>query len=383
MRWSKIFITIKKELRAIVRDRKSFLIILVTPLIIPFFVFLMSFIYDFMMQEDDTIYEIGTNYELNSNEKSIVTEIGLNTKKYDSKEDLDKAYENKDIVAYIYLDNNKYEIYANINDVDGSEAATLIQGYLTSYNDFLAENYLMSEDIDKDKVFNNIEFDLFELEGENYLVSIVSGMALPYVIMVLMLTAITCATDLTAGEKERGTLETLLTFPISGTEIVSGKFLAITLATTMSGILSFVLALVSLKISINSFDFFKGVVFDISLYRIVMALLIIISSSLIVSGLAIAIAIRANSFKEAQSSLQPLSFLAMVPMLLSMFETETNIFISMIPLVGQGMLLNDLFGESISTTNILVMFVSSIIFIIIIIWLISRQFKSEKVLFSL
>ena len=381
MRWNKIFLTIKKELRAIVRDKKSFMQILAMPFIIPFMVFLMGFLYDFMMNEEQFKYTIGTNYELNSNEESIVSELGLDVIVYKSKEEMDKAYEEGNIVAYINLENNMYFISSNLNDADSATAGSYIEAYLSSYNNFLAENYLMSEDIEPGDVFNIINYEIIELEGENFLVEMISDMALPYVIVVIVLVAATCTTDLTAGEKERGTLETLLTFPVKSSEIVMGKFLGITSMAFFSGVFSFVLALASLGISTHLFDCFEGYAFSIGVDKVIMAVVIICAVSLIVSGLSIAIGSKAKSFKEAQSALQPIQFLGMIPLFLPMFEVENSLIISIIPLVGQGMLLNELFSMGVNYLYVISSFISSIIFIVLVIAIISKQYKSEKVLF--
>jgi sodium transport system permease protein len=344
-------------------------------------VFLMGFLYDFMMNEDNFKYMIGTNYELNSNEKAIVSELGLDVITYKNKEEMDKAYENGDIVAYINLDNNKYYINSNLTSEDSSIASSYIETYLTTYNKFLAENYLMGEDINPSDVFNIINYEIVELKGDNFLVQMVADMALPYVIVVIVLVAATCTVDVTAGEKERGTLETLLTFPVKSSEIVMGKFLGIALMSFFSGIFSFILAVVSLGISTHLFDAFDGFEFSVGIGTVVMAVIIICAVSLIVSGLSIAIGSKAKSFKEAQSALQPIQFLGMIPLFLPMFEVENTIIISMIPLVGQGMLLNELFSVGVNYINVICSFVSSIVFIILVISIISKQYKSEKVLF--
>jgi len=381
MRWSKVFLTIKKELRAIVRDKKSFLIILLTPFIVPAFVVGMSALYDVMLNEENTEFIVGVNYDLNSNEKSIVSELNFTLEKYNSKQSLNDAYEDGKLDAYIYKENNLYNIYGNIDDIDSSQAISYSEAYLNAYNKFLNENYLLGEDIEPEEVFNIINYEIKELKGDNYLINLLLEVALPYVIMVLAMTAITCATDLTAGEKEKGTLETLLTFPIKSSEIVFGKFLAITFACILSGIFSFMLALISLNFSISTFNLLDGAIFNVSLYKVIMGILIIISSSLIISGLAIAIASRSKSFKESQSALQPLQFLVMVPLILPMAGVKTNFIISIIPMIGQGMLLNDLFGSGVSFLNIIAMFISSVLFIILIVFIISKQYKSENVLF--
>jgi len=334
-----------------------------------------------MMNEEQFKYTIGTNYELNSNEEGIVSELGLDVIVYKSKEEMDKAYEDGEIVAYINLENNMYFISSNLNDADSATAGSYIEAYLSSYNNFLAENYLMSEDIEPSEVFNIINYEIIELEGDNFLVEMISDMALPYVIVVIVLVAATCTTDLTAGEKERGTLETLLTFPVKSSEIVMGKFLGITSMAFFSGVFSFVLALASLGISTHLFDCFEGYAFSIGVDKVIMAVVIICAVSLIVSGLSIAIGSKAKSFKEAQSALQPIQFLGMIPLFLPMFEVENSLIISIIPLVGQGMLLNELFSMGVNYLYVISSFISSIIFIVLVIAIISKQYKSEKVLF--
>ena len=381
MRWNKIFITIKKELRAIFRDRKSFLQILAMPFIIPFMIFLMGFLYDFMSKEDNLEYKVGVNYELNANEKSIITELGLDFIVYKSKDEMDQAYKDGEIVAYINLDKDRYYVNVNVYDKASSMAMSCIEAYLSTYNNFLAENYLLGEDIEPDKVFKIINYEIVELEGDNFLVDMVSDMALPYVIVVLVLVAITCATDLIAGEKERGTLETILTFPVKSSEIIIGKFLSIASMSFLGGLFSFFLALFSLGVSCHLFETFDGYSFVFGIDKVLMAIVIILAASLIVSGLAIAIGSQAKSFKEAQSALTPIQFIGMVPLFLPMFGVETSLLISVVPFVGQGMLLNDLFSKGVSYINVLASFVSSIIFIILVIFIISKQYKSEKVLF--
>ena len=79
-----VIITVKKELRGIIRDKKSLLMMLVTPLLIPVFIFLFSGIYDSMMNKDTTVkeYNVGINYELTSIEKDIIKELNFDYTNY-------------------------------------------------------------------------------------------------------------------------------------------------------------------------------------------------------------------------------------------------------------------------------------------------------------
>ena len=78
-----ILITIKKELRGIVRDKKSLMMMLVGPIMIPIFIFLFSYVYDSISKKEEEQYTIGVNYELNDAEKDIVKELNLDEKIYE------------------------------------------------------------------------------------------------------------------------------------------------------------------------------------------------------------------------------------------------------------------------------------------------------------
>ena len=105
-----IKITIKKELRAIVRDKKSLLMMALTPLFIPLFVILMSYVYDFVMREEENIYSVGVNYVLSEVELDIVDVNSLETIYYDSVNEMENAYENGEILAYIDKEENNNKV---------------------------------------------------------------------------------------------------------------------------------------------------------------------------------------------------------------------------------------------------------------------------------
>ncbi len=382
MRWNKILITIKKELRAIVRDKKSFHALLIYPLILPFMVILVSLSFDLISDNQNSVYNFGSNYELNMNEKVIVNSLSLKHIYYGTVDELKEAYAKGDITAYIVKEDNNYKVYANTSSNDGTYTYNYIQTYLMSYNQFLGENYLISQDIDTDLIYQNINFELEELEGESFYIDSMLQMILPYVITVICMGAAVIAVDVTAGEKERGTMETLLTFPLKSSEIVTGKYLATTIIGFLEGLFSYIFGLISLSISVNIFKIYEGVHLNINFFTVFLGLIIIISSSILLSGIMIALSSLSNNFKEAQSSLEPLQILTVIPMFLPMIGVETSKLISALPVIGQSMVLNDLFTNKMNISYIIIMFITSVIYIVLIIVIISRQYKSERILFA-
>ena len=130
-----IIITIKKELRAILRDKKSLMMMLVIPIMIPLYIILFSYVYDDMMKEDTDKkdYLVGVNYELSEEEKSITNELSLETK-YGTKKELSKLYEDNEITAYIIKEDNKYTIYSNTKEQNSAEVTVIASQYLDTYN---------------------------------------------------------------------------------------------------------------------------------------------------------------------------------------------------------------------------------------------------------
>lgn len=377
-----IKITIKKELRAIIRDKKSLLMMALTPLFIPLFVVLMAYVYDFMMKEEENIYSIGVNYNLSDIEKDITSQNSLDIIYYSSISDMEEAYESGKIISYIVKDDNNYTIYNNSQSEDGSYAGMYITSYLESYNAYLGQRYLVNNNMDPSLVYSNISYNIVELEGDSMMASQVINMAIVFTIMAMTLTAIYAATDLTAGEKERGTLETLLTYPIKSSELIIGKFLAIVISSTITLVISTILCVASLLFVRYNFAILENVTMNINIVTIILMFVVLLTYSLFISGLCIAIASQARSFKEAQSSLTPVSLVICAPMFLQMLDFELGGCLSMIPILNHSFVLNDIFAGSISGVNIMIVVLSSIIYSLVLVLVIIREYKSEKILFG-
>lgn len=382
-----ILITIKKELRGIIRDKKSLMMILLTPLMIPGCIFLFSFVYDSMFQEmPSKSYEVGVNYELTKEEKTITDELNLETKYYESEEELNAAYENKELSAYIVKEDNNYTIYSNENETTSMEVNTIALSYLEQYNTYLGIEYLNSIDVNLENVYANINIDFKELKGSNEMVNMLISLGIIFAMMSVSLTAIYGVTDTTAGEKERGTLETFLTFPIKSKDLITGKYLAITLSCIVTSIISTILVVASLSIASSVFSIYKDAVTNINFASILTTLIIMISYSFFISGLCIAIASYSKTYKEAQSALTPVSFMNMVPMFFDILEVELSSLIAALPVVSHTMIINDILtiGFANNTLSfILIMFVTTLVYSFILIKMITKMYKSEKILFSI
>lgn len=383
-----IWTTIKKELRGILRDRKSLMMMLLTPLMIPTFMILFSSIYDSEfsdVKEETKTYEIGVNYQTSDIENQLLEQYSLKTKYYKDQKSLEKAYQQKAINCYVIKEDTNYTIYSNQADTDSLEKSSIVNSYLEAYNSYLGHEYLSNFPVDFDKVDNSISIQLESLEGKNDFVNMILFMGIVFSIMSISLTAIYGVTDTIAGEKERGTLETLLTFPIKTKELMIGKYLAIIISCAITSLISSTLVVVSTYISKTHFSIFDGAILEINIKSIFLILVLMISYSLFVSGISIAIASFTKSYKEAQSALTPISLMTMIPMIMNMMEIELNTKISFIPLISHTMLINDIITYGITSTTILYLLIivlSTLIYSYILLEIIGKLYKNEKILFS-
>lgn len=377
-----IKITIKKELRSIVRDKKSLLMMALTPLFIPIFVILMSYMYETLTNNaDEDKYTIGINYNLSTIEKELLDDR-IEVVNYKDINELDKAYKDNKIIGYLTKNGDDYNIYINSQTEDGSIVLMYLTSYLDSYNTYLGQNYLLENNIDINKVYNNIKYTTNELKGESIFASEVVLMAVTFTIMAITLSAIYASTDSTAGEKERGTLETILTFPISRKELILGKYFSISISGIITMIIGILLSVLSLLFVKNNFSIYDNVVFNINITSIILTIIILLFYTLFISGLCITIASFTKTFKEAQSALTPISLITCIPMFLNMLNINLNNVLNIIPIVNHTIVINDILTNNIDITNIILTIISSCLYIAILIIFISKIYKSEKILFS-
>lgn len=377
--------TVKKELRGIIRDRKTLIIMLLTPLLIPIVVFIMSYAYN-TISNKKIEYNIGINYQLTNNEKERIAEYDINAIYYETLDDLKKAYDDGLICSYVEREDNNYNIYANSKNQESLSASHIFTMYLDELNNDLAREYLNDIHADLNKVYHNINYTYITLKGKNdFLNSIISSVFV-FAIMAITLVAIYCAVDSTAGEKERGTLETILTFPIKSNDIVKGKFYAITFSCIITSIISIILSVGSLIICKNLFKIYEETVFNFNFITISLGLLIMFIYSIFISGVCIAIASLSKTYKEAQSALTPVSLLETIPLFMDIMGISLTPILSLVPIINHVMILKSVFCDKLAPSillNIGIMFLSTIILTIIVIKYISKQYKSEKILFSI
>jgi len=378
---SNVLISWKKEIRAIFRDKKFLSIILFMPLIIPAFIIGMGALYDSLNEVQDL--KIGINYQMDEDEKQLFDQMGGKIEVITKSEDeLKEEYNNKNIKGYVLKDNNNYTLYLDTSSTDGMTLSEILRRHYESYNNILGAKYLVEHNIEPKEVFGIINVDLEEQaeEGRNFFTNYIISFSLIYLVMIVVVTAMNTSTDLIAGEKERGTFETLLTFPLTSNEIIGGKLLAIVTSCIISSIIGVFTSVPALLFIKNHTETFKDMVLNVNPLTVILTIISLILISCLVGVLAIFLCGRAKTFKEAQSKVSFLSFVSLIPMFTNLANVSSDI-LYFIPIANGGQILNDLYLSSINYTNFLSFALTSVIFTFVLLVYVSKQYKDEKALF--
>ena len=217
---------------------------------------------------------------------------------------------------------------------------------------------------------------------------VVLGGLVPYFVIILSLTGTMYpAMDLTVGEKERGTIETILCSPISRTSLVLGKFLMVltaSLSTAALAIASMGLTLAAAGRMAGGISRLSdvGLQFQITPIAVIWVFVMIVPLAVLFSAGLLAISLFAKSFKEAQSYLSPLTIVVFAPAIVSILPgVELNTGLSLIPILNTSLVCKEIVSGTYHWNYIALIFVSSCIYAAAALWVAIRLFQREDVLF--
>ncbi|WP_371192870.1 ABC transporter permease subunit [Glaciecola sp. SC05] len=214
--------------------------------------------------------------------------------------------------------------------------------------------------------------------------AMIGGM-IPYILFLLCLQgAMLPAADIGAGEKERGTLETLLLSPISRTDIVMGKFLTIATAGGVSALVTVLsMAIWSVILSQGmAISFVSNFMASIGLLDVALVFLMLVPIVSMFAAILLSLSIYARSYKEAQGYMTPLVFVVIVPVIIAAVPgIELKGIWAWIPLTNVALAIKELIKGTMDYLQLFAIFGSSVIIAGALIAFCVYWFKQEKVLF--
>lgn len=228
----------------------------------------------------------------------------------------------------------RFKIYFNATEMGMKERAEVFLGAVSEQEKQkrYAELKVNAEELIP------IDYDYYNVASEKETIGKMIGGFLPYMFIVFgFIGCMYPAIDLFTGEKERGTLETLLTTPVSRWQVLVGKMGVVIL----SGVMAATFTLLGIFLSIEVFDLVKDpklleIIHQILTGRFVLLMyLLLIPLIIFFAGIMIPIAVYAKSFKEAQSIIAPMNMVVILPAMVGFFPgIELNFTTACIPVVN-------------------------------------------------
>ena len=392
-----IFKIFRKELKETVRDSKTLLIMVAIPLLIfPILInVVVSVSSSFSESAGEKVLKIGvigdTNDLLIQQLNSIPTSFGP-----------------KDFIAYngdslkLFKDQKEETIDlalwydSGFQDIlDGLGTANILWavdetniGYserITGYMNILeAEERLKRYDalgIDEQKL-QPYKITYQNTASDQQMLGELAGGILPYIFIAFgFLGCMYPAIDLFSGEKERGTIETLLTTPVKRWKILIGKMLVVVL----SGLMASCCALIGLFVSIEFLDLIPdpnltAVVSKILTIPIIIKLFaLLLPLTVFFAGIMIPISVYTKSFKEAQSIITPLNIVVVLPAMLGLFPgIELNYITACVPILNIVLTTKSLIAGNIDYILLSLSFIVMIAVAAVAVFVSFRQFGKES-----
>ena len=279
-------------------------------------------------------------------------------------------------------------IYMYEGDLKSGFGAERLQRFFREFRDRAVRDHLQARQLPETLVR---PFDIQEknVAPPEKVGGTVLGGLVPYFVILLCLTgAMYPAMDLTAGEKERGTIETILCSPVSRAHLVLGKFLMVLTASVATAVFSIASMAASfgagkrwllglapdraedlLQISITG----KAVV---SIFFIVLPLAVFFSAALL------AISLFAKSFKEAQSYISPLMIVVVLPAVAAILPgVELGPALALVPILNTSLVSKEIIAGTYHWNYIALIFLSSCVYAGAAIAVAVKLFQREDVLF--
>ncbi len=400
MNLKKIIVIYKKEMLDLVRDRRtiitSFVLpILLYPLLMIGFSSMMSRQEMKLEQQEIVIYvndmvRDETSRELKESLSQIETlQIMDEAMVYNESTYLD-LLQDKSIQTLINirdsLSSSGYRIF-NITcfyDETSEKSSLAYRKIRDNLRDL--EEVLISKRLEKIKINSEI-LNAVEIKKENIappeqMVGFLVGKFLPYLLIILTISgASVIASDLIAGEKERGTLETILVSAARRDELVIGKYLTII---TIS-IITVLLNLLSMYLSFQHIFMQLGTGmgdFQLPLGNFALILLLMLPLITLFSAILLSISTYSRNIKEAQSYQMPLLFGAIMLSMVSFLPGfELNLGFSLIPIVNFSLMMRDIMLNNYQLNYLFIIIGSTLILDVVTVYISIKLFHSENVLF--
>ena len=267
------------------------------------------------------------------------------------------------------------EIYYNSANNASSRVYHMLEGSLTAYENQLSNRF----DINR----ADSEEAQFDMASQDEVLGDILSKLIPMLILMMLFSGVMAiAPSAIAGEKERGTIATLLVTPLRRNELALGKVVSLSGMALMSGISSFIGIALSLPKMIQVDASGMELNYTVSDYLVI--LLIILATVLIMASAVSLLSALAKDVKNAGTMITPFMLVIMLCGLMPMFQSgaSENLTAYLIPFYNSIQVMTAVFAHKMRWIPVIVTVAANVVYTGIAVWGLTRMFNSEKVMFS-
>ena len=269
------------------------------------------------------------------------------------------------------------EIYYNSANNASSRVYHILEASLSAYEDQLSNRFDINRADSEEVAFDKANKD-------DVLGSILSKLIPMLILMMLFSGVMAIAPSSIAGEKERGTIATLLVTPLKRNELALGKVVSLSGIALLSGISSFIGIVLSLPKMIQADEVGVELGLNYTGADYTVLLLIILSSVLIMASAVSLLSALAKDVKNAGTMITPFMLVVMFCGLTPMFQSGTpeSLTAYLIPFYNAIQVMTAVFAHEMRWMPVIVTLAANVVYTGIAVWGLTRMFNSEKVMFS-
>jgi len=393
----KTLVIFKKEIKDILRDRRTIVMMVVIPLLV--LPLLMNLIVGISISQarkaEARILKVGliTNGCAGEFRARLQKQTDMTIREDIKSDDIKNLIDKKEVdIALVFDPDFDHQIKAQKSggvklyyklSSENEIAKRRIVKLINEFKNELVALRLQGLNLDRSFV-DAVEITEFDLSSTKEKIGEYVGGFLPYIFVIFcFMGAMYPAIDLAAGEKERATIETLLASPASRLEIVLGKFLVVTLA----GVITAAISILGIYLSINRTreippEIFKELIRIVEWKSILLLLSLLIPMCVLFAAVLLSISIFARSFKEAQSAMAPMNFIVIVPAAIGLVPgIKLNAITALIPILNVSLATKQIIAGSIQLGLLLEVYLSLFFLAALSLYFCIRWFNRESVIF--
>ena len=282
----------------------------------------------------------------------------------------------------------KVKCYNLSSNTNSSSAYQYVSEILRAYSSNLRKDAFDTLFDDAEGILNPVDLSVESISSSEQNAGSIIGMVLPFILIISILTgAIYPAIDATAGERERGTLETIMTLPVRKSDIMISKFMSVSTIAVFSAFLNLLSMFAMTFYMYKTFDMqnlgFKNFDFKLFIPAFLSLLICLPVFSMFSSAVSLCVCIFAKSFKEANNITSPILIVFMFAAMASILpNVELSSATALIPVSNISLLIKSVFSLDYDYHLMLMVLLSNLVYCILLVVIMSTLFSSEEVLFG-